>query len=136
MSNSFEEERVLKKKSFSFIGFLTIFSLLALVLFYIFTAPSLKERSPISQLLFDAKSAIRRRPTLDSAPFAQVHQGTKLEIVQIDSDWIQVRVKTNVFGWVKSEHATIVPPPSLKLSYRQIARSNIILFVNKIGLTF
>ena len=83
MPNSFEEERVLKQKSFPFIGMLTVLSLSALVLSYIFTAPAVKEQDPISQLLFNDKSIIRRRPTLDSVPFARAHEGTKLEIMQI-----------------------------------------------------
>jgi len=136
MPNSFEEERVLKQKSFPFIGMLTVLSLSALVLSYIFTAPAIKEQDPISQLLFNDKSIIRRRPTLDSVPFAQAHEGTKLEIMQIKSDWIQVRVKTNIVGWVQSDHVTVVPSPSLKPNYRQIARKNIIFLLNKIGLTF
>ncbi len=136
MPSSFEEERVLKQKSFPFIGILTVLSLSVLVLFYIFSAPTLKERNRVSKLLFNAKSAIRRRPTLDSVPFAQAYEGTKLEVTQVESDWVQVRVRTNVVGWVQGKNVTVVPPPPLKPSYRQIARRNIILFVNKIGLIF
>ena len=137
MPSSFEEERVLKQKSFPFIGILTVLSLSALVLFYILSAPTLKkERNRVSKLLFNAKSAIRRRPTLDSVPFAQAHEGTKLEVTQVESDWVQVRVRANVVGWVQGENVTVVPPSPLKPSYRQIARRNIILFVNKIGLIF
>ena len=90
----------------------------------------------MSMLLFNAKSAIRRRPTLDSVPFAQVHEGSKLEVVQVRSDWVQVSIKTNVVGWVQSEDVTIVPPTLVKLSYRQIARRNIVLLANKVGLVF
>ena len=137
MPSSFEEERVLKQKSFPFIGILTVLSLSALVLFYILSAPTLKkERNRVSKLLFNAKSAIRRRPTLDSVPFAQAHEGTKLEVTQVESDWVQVRVRANVVGWVQGENVTVVPPSPLKLSYRQIARRNIVLLANKVGLVF
>ena len=136
MLSSFSEERVLKRRSFHFIGMLTLLSISVLVLLYIFAAPTQEEQNHVSMLLFNAKSAIRRRPTLDSVPFAQVHEGSKLEVVQVRSDWVQVSIKKIVVGWVQSEDVTIVPPPLVKLSYRQIARSNIILFVNKIGLTF
>ena len=110
MPSSFEEERVLKQKSFPFIGILTVLSLSALVLFYILSAPTLKERNRVSKLLFNAKSAIRRRPTLDSVPFAQAHEGTKLEVTQVESDWVQVRVRANVVGWVQGENVTVVTP--------------------------
>ena len=136
MPSSFEEERVLKQKSFPFIGILTVLSLSALVLFYILSAPTLKERNRVSKLLSNAKSAIRRRPTLDSVPFAQAHEGTKLEVTQVESDWVQVRVRANVVGWVQGENVTVVTPSPLKPSYRQIARRNIILFVNKIRINF
>ena len=136
MPSSFEEERVLKQKSFPFIGILTVLSLSALVLFYILSAPTLKERNRVSKLLFNAKSAIRRRPTLNSVPFAQAHEGTKLEVTQVESDWVQVRVRANVVGWVQGENVTVVTPSPLKPSYRQIARRNIILFVNKIRINF
>ena len=136
MLSSFSEERVLKRRSFPFIGMLTVLSISVLILLYIFAAPTQEEQNNVSMLLFNAKSAIRRRPTLDSVPFAQAYEGTKLEVTQVESDWVQVRVRTNVVGWVQGKNVTVVPPPPLKPSYRQIARRNIILFVNKIGLIF
>ena len=136
MLSSFSEERVLKRRSFPFIGMLTLLSISVLILLYIFAAPTQEEQNHVSMLLFNAKSAIRRRPTLDSVPFAQVHEGTKLEVVQVRSDWVEVSIKTNVVGWVQSEDVTIVPPPLVKLSYRQIARRNIVLLANKVGLVF
>ena len=77
---------------------LTLLSISVLILLYIFAAPTQEEQNHVSMLLFNAKSAIRRRPTLDSVPFAQVHEGTKLEVVQVRSDWVQVSIKTNVVG--------------------------------------
>jgi len=115
---------------------LTLLSISVLVLLYIFAAPTHEGQNNVSMLLFNDKSAIRRRPSLDSVPFAQVHEGSKLEVVQVRSDWVQVSIKTNVVGWVQSEDVTIVPPTLVKLSYRQIARRNIVLLANKVGLVF
>ena len=49
---------------------------------------------------------------------------------------MQVRVRANVVGWVQGENVTVVTPSPLKPSYRQIARRNIILFVNKVRINF
>jgi len=134
--SSFSEERVLKRRSFPFIGMFTLLSISVLLLLYIFAAPTHEGQNNVSMLLFNDKSAIRRRPSLDSVPFAQAHEGTKLEVVQVRSDWVQVSIKTNIAGWVQSEGVTIIPPPLVKLSYRQIARRSIILLVSKVGLVF
>ncbi|MCZ6679393.1 MAG: SH3 domain-containing protein [Candidatus Poribacteria bacterium] len=85
---------------------------------YVMTAPPPSPQVP-AKLQFHGRAALRKRPSLESAPIAYSKRGTKLEVLHAEGDWVRVRIEGSIKGWTQRDQGTIIPPPPLQLTRRQ-----------------
>ena len=100
--------------------------------FYIVTAPDVEVSKELPRLYFQGRSALRKRPSLDSAPIAYAQQGTKLEILSTEGDWTQVRIEGAINGWTQSDQGTVTPPPPPLITSRQRAKQRLYNLANRL----
>lgn len=107
------------------VGITLVLGLILTIFLYVMTAPPIEVLQVLSKLQFDGRSALRKRPSVESAPIAYSQQGTRLEILHSMDDWVQVRIEGSIKGWTEREQGMIIPPPPPQLTSRQRAKQRL-----------
>jgi hypothetical protein len=92
---------------------------------YPLTAPPIAPPQHPPKLQFDGRSALRKRPSLVSAPIAYSKAGTRLPVLRTEGDWVQVQIEGSINGWTQRDQGEITPPPLPQLTPRQRAKQQL-----------
>jgi len=103
---------------------------------YIAMAPPVEPSQALPKLEFHEKSDIRRRPSLDSFPFARALEGTRLELLQTEGDWALVKVEGTITGWTQVAQGTIIPAPPPRMTRRQLAKQKLLALLSAVRRAF
>lgn len=101
-----------------------------LLTLYVMTAPPVEPTKEPPKLEFYEKSDIRRRPSLESFPFARAHKGTRLEILGTEGHWAKVKVEGSITGWAQLSQGFVISPPPPELTRRQRAKQRLQNFLS------
>lgn len=59
-------------------------------------------------IVFAESSEVKSEPTLGSAPAFTLHEGTKVQILETDDDWVRIRIADGKDGWMPLEDLRVL----------------------------
>lgn len=92
---------------------------------YLWTAPPLERTEAPSKIAFEGEVFIRRKPSDEARPWARTKDGSRLEIISEQENWLEVRLDSKTIGWVRQDQGQIVLPPFRHPTARQQAKQRI-----------
>ena len=90
------------RKRFYFVSSIVCVALVSTVVFFSFRN-HLYVKSNVEGIIFDKAVEVKNAPTNSSEVFFELHEGTKVWILESLDDWNKIRIADGKTGWIKAQ---------------------------------
>ena len=86
-----------------FFSITSLFFLLIIVTFIIGTQKSIYDSSLIEAIVFEKQISVSDEPNDRSEVLFNLHEGTKVNIIEKLENWLKIKLENGAEGWIKSK---------------------------------
>jgi tetratricopeptide (TPR) repeat protein len=95
------------KKRMAFIGFTSSLFIMSLTLLLAFQKHTLdKKNNPA--IVFAQEASIKNGPNNESEELFQLHEGTKVQVIENFENWTKIKLPDGKIGWIYQEHIKLL----------------------------
>ena len=85
-----------------------IFSVLTLIIFLITQTSFYNNFTKKEAIIFSETIAVNSAPTFNSTNLFTLHSGTKIEIIDVIGDWINIKISNGNSGWIEYQSIKVL----------------------------